>query len=219
MLFFDIIPKEINILILYYIDYPSSLYSLKHIFNEILSDKYFWINKSKREFPLIKTKLNFNRNIETNILDYKKVLQSYNSTTQILFYYITIEGSSLRIREGAEFIHVINLKYMGYFLLDILFPASAHNIIMKDHTYRNYTTEKLIELVKYPRVPISEDVKEKFLTDFLTGIYVKMTIFTRDDGKNSGIFYQIVTDDNMYIYVVDKYDLFNFIFTSQYTEH
>ena len=55
MFFFDYLPQELNSIILYYVDNTISLSILydMQLFNNILSDQSFWLNKYIFNFPLL----------------------------------------------------------------------------------------------------------------------------------------------------------------------
>ena len=76
MLWFDIISSDLNSIILYYINDPIKIYNLYNqnieIFNNILDNIQFWINRCQSKFPRLNIKyipLNFRGDIKIKIFN------------------------------------------------------------------------------------------------------------------------------------------------------
>src|SRR5437762_1580144 len=93
--YFTLLPKELNYIIVDYIDYPHYLIVLHNseILENVLSDHIYWDSRVIKFMPRINKELvphnliTFNKNTTNNIYNYLKLKYHYNRTIEVLDNY------------------------------------------------------------------------------------------------------------------------------------
>lgn len=223
ILFFDILPKELNIIILFHLNDPVSLYEMKSIFPEILLDDLFWSNKINYEFPFVYVGIDMIGEIESQIINYTKIKQSYDNTKTILTSHIKINGNEMSVSHRKGDYGPYNLKRYHGVWFEVLCPESAYNVNIFENPTAIMPKNILSDARRSLKVTIPEEIRKNIFVDLLTNERISLHVFTNYDEfdekysqPHHGIYYQISTDDKHYIYLVKAYDLFNLIFMFDY---